>query len=51
MEQLKKYPTVSWVDPRLEILPSPIGGLGVFTKQLIREREREGNNLGWTSID
>ena len=34
-----KYELQSWIDPRIEIRPSPIGGKGMFAREPIKEGE------------
>ena len=34
-----KYELQSWIDPRIELRPSPIGGKGMFAREPIREGE------------
>lgn len=36
---MKQYPRESWLDPRLEVRPSPIGGNGLFTTRPVDEGE------------
>src|SRR5215210_6754951 len=35
----RKYSLHSWVDPRIEIRPSPIGGKGMFAREPIKKGE------------
>ena len=35
----RKYNLPSWIDPRIEIRPSPIGGSGMFAREPIKEGE------------
>ncbi|HEX8163997.1 MAG TPA: SET domain-containing protein-lysine N-methyltransferase [Pyrinomonadaceae bacterium] len=35
----RKYSLQSWIDPRIEIRPSPIGGKGMFAREPIKKGE------------
>jgi len=35
----RSYHKKAWIDPRLEIRPSPLGGRGSYARQLIKECE------------
>jgi len=35
----RKYNLQSWIDPRIEIRPSPVGGQGMFARELIKAGE------------
>ena len=39
MRPTKEYSRTSWIDPRVEVRPSPIEGKGTFTLQAITEGE------------
>lgn len=38
-DDMKKYSDNPWIDPRVEIKPSPIHGIGMFAKSLIPQGE------------
>lgn len=39
MKSVKKYRSESWIDPRVELRPSPMGGKGLFARDPIKEGE------------